>query len=443
MKKRHVFVFDIVGLAPEHLQSMDDLPNISYLAGLGKWVPMEPVFPGLTLPGQASLVTGLPPREHGIVANGFFYPERLEVSFWDQYASLVQGEPIWRSLKRQNPDLTTAAIFWQNTLYADADVIVTPRPIHLENEMIQWCYSKPVGLYENLSRELGPFNLMHYWGPMASPKSSEWIINASRSVLKENDPDLLLAYLPHIDYSSQRFGPDDPRVREDLRIADRLIGEFLDTVKAAGIEDRSVFVLLSEYSFSAVSAAVPLNLVLRRAGLVKTREIGGKEYLDLEMSKAFAMVDHQIAHIYIRNGGEEAVRKVLEETDGVQFVLNRDEQKKYGTDHGRCGDLIAISRPDRWFSYYWWESPEMAPKFAFTVDIHRKPGYDPLELFFDPRTKSIPMDTSLIKGSHGYPADDGKRMAVFLIGGKGLDDPGIGERIRTVDVKPLIENLLK
>ncbi len=442
MIKKHVFVLDIVGLGPQDLQSMDDLPNLSYLARSGAWAPMAPVFPGLTLPGQASLVTGAKPSRHGIVANGFFYRDRLEVSFWDQYASLVQAEPVWESVKRRDPSVRTAALFWQNTLYATADMIMTPRPIHLENEMVQWCYSKPVGFYEEAAEELGPFNLLHYWGPMASAKSSEWIMKAAGSVLRKHRPELMLIYVPHLDYSSQRFGPGDPRVRDDLKTADRLVGEFIEEIRAAGLEDRSVVVVLSEYSFSRVSSAIPLNLILRRADLTRVREIKGKEYLDIEMSRAFAMVDHQIAHVYVQRGYENRVRDVLEGVDGIQLVLDREAQKGYGIGHDRCGELVAVSRPEQWFSYYWWESSDKAPRFAQTVDIHRKPGYDPLELFFDPKTKAIPMDTSLIRGSHGCPAADGCGMAVFMAGGKGLDGAIPGPEIDMLDVKRILEGLL-
>ncbi len=443
VKKKHVFIFDVVGLSPEHLGSMDDLPALSHLARSGKWAPMEPVFPCLTLPCQASLLTGLDPCRHGVVANGFFYRDRLEVSFWDQYAGLVEGERLWESVKKDNPDLRAAVLFWQNTLYATADMIITPKPIHLEHEMIQWCYSKPVGFYEGLARGLGPFSLLHYWGPLASSQASEWIAKAAREVLREQRPELMLIYLPHMDYSSQRFGPDDPRVREDLRVADRLLGEFLEEIKIAGLEDRSVVIVLSEYSFSRVSEAIPLNVILRRAGFLSVREIAGKDYLDIEMSRAFAMVDHQMAHIYVKEGSEKRVRDVLEKVDGIQLVLDKEEQKKYRINHARSGELIAVSQPDKWFSYYWWEQADKAPSFAYTVDIHRKPGYDPLELFFDVQKKAIPMDTSLIKGSHGCPPEGGQRMASFLIGGKGLDKLDIGEEIKMTDVKGVVEGLLK
>ena len=439
---RHLFVFNIVGLSPKHLQYLETLPAFSYLISNGTWVPMKPVFPCLTIPAQASITTGTYPCEHGMIANGLFYKDRLEVSFWDQFRSLLQVEPFWERIKRVRPELKTAILFWQNTLYGNSDIIITPRPIHTEHQLIQWCYSKPVGLYEELARELKPFELLDYWGPFASSKSSRWIMNAAITVLKQQRPHLMMIYIPHLDYSSQRSGPEDPSVLEDLKVVDELIGNFLDETKRMDLLESSVFTIFSEYSFSRVTEAVCLNRLLRQAGFLKIREIEGKEYLDYEMSTAFAMVDHQIAHVYVHNEHEEEVMAFLKTVEGVQLVLNGEQQKEYKVNHERAGELLAVARPDRWFAYYWWETEEKVPDFAHGVDIHRKPGYDPLELFFDSEKMVVPTDTSLIKGSHGASAGQGERMAVFMMSGKAPEDIFIREQIEMVDIMPILEGVL-
>ncbi len=438
----HLFVINVAALAPQYLDNLEELPAFSRLIKNGKQARMKPVFPCLTLPCQASLTTGTYPNRHGIIANGFFDRDRLEVSFWDQYRSLLEARPFWERLKEAKPKLKTAVLCWQNTLYGTADIIVTPKPMHTDDGLIQWCYSKPVGLYEDLARKLGTFDLMHYWGPMASPKSSQWIMNAAISILKTHRPNLMMIYLPLLDYNSQRFGPDDPRLLADLKIIDELIGQFIDELTNLGIKDESTVAVLSEYSLSEVCGAIVPNLLLRRAGFLNIREIGGREYLDIEMSRAFAMVDHQIAHIYVENGYEKEVKDLLEGIDGVAQVLDKEQQTTYQVNHRRTGELLAITAPDRWFAYYWWDNPEKAPDFAHSVDIHRKPGYDALELFFDPEKKNIPTDTTLIRGSHGSPAAGGERMAVFLISGKGVGELDISANIDMVEVAPMLERLL-
>ena len=440
---KHLFVFNVVGLSPQHLEYLEGFPAFSHLLKNGKKAAMKPVFPGLTIPAQASLATGAYPCEHGMIANGLFYRDRLEVSFWDQYRSLVQVEPFWERIKRDNPEMKTAVLFWQNTLYGNADIIVTPRPIHTEHEMIQWCYSKPVGLYEALARELKPFDLMHYWGPFASVRSSRWIMDAAISVLRNHRPNLMLTYLPHLDYSGQRLGPEAPQILDELKLVDELIGNFLDELERTGLQKDSVVAVLSEYSMSQVSGAVLINLLLREAGFLSVREIEGREYLDIEMSRAFSMVDHQIAHIFVQKQDEKDVYNLLMGVDGIQTVLNREEQRKYRVDHERSGELLAIARSDRWFAYSWWNSPGKSPDFAQTVDIHRKPGYDPLELFFDHEKMVIPLDTSLIKGSHGVPAEGREGMAVFLISGEGLDRIEPANEIDMVEVTPILEEVLR
>lgn len=439
---KYLFVFNVVGLSPAHLDNPDDLPAFSELIQSGNKAAMTPVFPCLTIPGQASLATGTHPSRHGMVANGLFDRDRLEVGFWDQYRSLLQAEPFWERVKKTNPDLKTAVLFWQNTLYGNADIIITPKPMHTEHRMIQWCYSKPVGLYEAVAQEIGPFNLMHYWGPMASAESAKWITGAAISVLRKHRPNLMLNYLPLLDYSAQRFGPSSTEVMADLKTVDGLIGEFLEELDRLGIRQASTVAVVSEYSLSDVSGAVCPNILLRDAGLLKVREIEGLEYLDFEMSRAFAIVDHQVAHVYVREGSTREVAELLKGTAGVDMVLNPEEQKQYHIDHPRSGELVAVTTPDRWFAYYWWTNPEKAPDFAHTVDIHRKPGYDPLELFLNPQKTGISTDTTLIKGSHGAPSDGRQRKAAFLLSGDDAGRLALKPEVDMVEVSGILERIV-
>ena len=416
---KYIIVLDIVGLELGHIES-NLLPNVSDIAAQGEAAKMEPVFPALTCPVQTSILSGKYPCQHGIIANGLYDRTRYEVSFWEQSSGLVLADRIWDTVKTTDKSsyslsssmrlsvssLKTAVLFWQNTMYAKADVIVTPRPLHFDDGMQMWCYSKPIGFYDNqLKQKLGEFNLSTYWGPLASSKSSEWICNAAKYTLESERPNLMFTYIPHVDYSAQRFGKKSNQVQDDLKKADELVGDIVDKTVRLGIKDDTQFIILSEYGFNDVEAAIPLNLRLRDKSLLITRTINDKEYIDYEYSNAFAMVDHQIAHVYVKQGFVDQTKKVLEDTQGVDRVLSSQEKRNLNIDHERSGELIAISDRDKWFSYYWWHSSDKAPTFARTVDIHRKPGYDPVELFVEPHTKSIPFDTSLVKGSHGRPAD--------------------------------------
>jgi predicted AlkP superfamily pyrophosphatase or phosphodiesterase len=397
-------LLDVVGLEQKHLDS-GLLPNIAKIAENGEVAKLEPTFPAVTSTVQASILSGKYPREHGIISNGLYDRSTYNVSFWEQSSSLVQAERLWDVVKQKDSDQKTAVLFWQNTMYANSDIVVTPRPIHLDEKIVMWCYSKPIGYYEKLKEKLGEFNLASYWGPLASPNSSEWIANAAEYTLESERPNFLFVYIPHADYSAQRFGKEAVQVRDDLKKADEIVGRLVQKVTDLGIREETQFVIISEYAFNDVSGAVPLNIVLRDAGLLSIRTVQEKEYLDFEYSKAFAMVDHQVAHIYIKDGYEKETRKALEHTDGVSRILDSTAKKELAIDHERSGELIAVSARDRWFSYYWWYDENRAPDFARKVDIHRKPGYDPVELFIDQKTKSIPLEAGLIKGSHGRPPD--------------------------------------
>jgi predicted AlkP superfamily pyrophosphatase or phosphodiesterase len=442
--RKYYIVIDIVGLEFDHLQS-GIIPNISRIASEGESSKMEPVFPAVTCTVQASLLSGTYPNQHGIIGNGLYDRSNHNISFWEQSSNLVETDRVWDAA---SPKFKTAVLFWQNTMYSKANVVVTPRPLHFDDGIVMWCYSKPVGYYDpQLKGKFGEFNLATYWGPFASYKSSEWIAQASTSTLEECRPDLLLTYIPHIDYSAQRFGKRSNQVKNDLKIADGIVENIVQKTVELEIKDESQFVILSEYGFNDVVTAVPLNLKLRDAGLIVTRRIQDKEYLDYEFSNAFAMVDHQIAHIYVKDGFANQAKRALEDVTGVDKLLYGEEKKLVKVDHERSGDIIAISDKDKWFSYYWWYDAERAPSFASKVDIHRKPGYDPVELFFDPSTRSIPQDTTLVKGSHGRPPNpvNEEGLAIYLSNHKsGIlnNNNDSGYLVKAVDIGKYLMSLV-
>jgi predicted AlkP superfamily pyrophosphatase or phosphodiesterase len=403
-KSKHVVVLDIVGLDVSHISS-GLVPTISEIANNGQYGYLKPVFPSVTCTVQASVLSGKYPSDHGIVSNGFYDKENFQVLFWEQSSKLVQSERIWDVLEKKNSNIKTSVLFWQNTMFANSNYLITPRPIHLENGgMDMWCYSRPPNYYEDVSSKIGEFDLLSYWGPFASFKSTEWISKSVEYTLENHKPDLLFAYFPQLDYPSQKFGKNSTQVKEDLRKIDEVVDSIVKKVEKLGLSDETEFIFFSEYGFNDVNDAIPLNKILRQNGLLETRTIKNKEYIDFEYSQAFAMVDHQIANIYLNDHADKIyVRKVLEEIKGIDMICANDKKQKLKIDNNRSGDLIAIADIDKWFSYYWWFDEDKAPTFTKTVDIHRKPGYDPLELFFDPAKKSVSFDTKLIKGSHGRP----------------------------------------
>lgn len=408
-----VLVIDCPALAPEYLADPAVAPNLHRMSTEGACVSLAPTLPAVTCSVQASILTGRPPGEHGIVANGFYERDLAEVRFWEQSARLVDAPPFWTRLK---PRPTVAMLFWQNSLYADVDCMLTPKPLHTDAGLVNDCYGRPADLYPGLREALGEFPLHHYWGPLAALPSSDWIARATEHVWREQSPELCLTYLPHLDYNTQRRGPAVGGLAEDITALDRLVGRLAQMAADDGAE----VVVLSEYGLSPVTRAVALNRHLRQAGLAAIREVAGREYLDFGASQAFAMVDHQVAHLYCVGGarGEtEAAaaraREVLSGIDGVAEVLTLEEQDERGANHHRSGELLCIAEPDAWFSYYWWLDDDRAPDFARTVDIHHKPGYDAVELFADPATRSIPLEASLVRGSHGR-AGPGDPTGVFL-----------------------------
>ena len=424
-------VINVAGLSDELLA---EIPLLAALGSRGARLGLEPILPAVTCAMQATLTTGEPPSRHGIISSGLYFHDTAEVRFWEQSAHLVNAPRVWdlpvRSEKKKgapprHPQFKVAMLFWQQSLYGTADVVLSPKPIHGPgDQLIQDCYSRPGDLYARLAagesalepgQPRGPFNLMHYWGPMAGIGSTRWIADASLAVWRDERPDLLLTYFPHLDYSGHRAGPGSEAHRAAARELEPLAAALL----AAAETDGARTIVLSEYSFLPVRRSVAINRALREAGLLAIREVAGGEYLYPGDSRAFAMVDNQIAHVYFPQTRDLAadtrkVRTLLEGLDGVAEVLGPDEKADRGLDHVRSGELVALAEPDAHFVYYWWDDDAKAPPFARTVDIHSKPGFDPAELLFDPAKRSIPLSADGIRGSHGLVLEGGRGWGVYL-----------------------------
>jgi len=407
-----ILVAIVAGLSPRMVRDSARCPNISSMAESGTFVPLKPVLPALTCTMQATLTTGLDPSGHGVVSNGYYFRDTAKAELWQHSARLINRPRIWDMLREKNDKLTTAALFWWNTLYSTADIYMNVAPVHTaKGETISSCYSKPRGLYDECESALGPFPLHNFWGPMSAIESSRWIAAATMRVLEKYSPALTLTYLPQLDYSSQKYGPDADLTLKDVAAIDEVIGDLRKRANANGAK----LIVISEYSLMPVRGDVPLNRVLRKNGFIDVRTVADREYLDTGNSAAFAMVDHQVAHVYVNDKTRlEEVASVLRATDGVDEVLIGVEKEQRGLDHANSGELVALAAKDRWFSYYWWLEEDRAPDFAHTVDIHRKPGYDPVELFLDRERRCIPTDASLVKGSHGLVSDNIDEMAVLV-----------------------------
>jgi predicted AlkP superfamily pyrophosphatase or phosphodiesterase len=366
----------------------------------------ESFFPAVTCTAQAGFRTASLPRDHGMIANGTRLPDLRKIMLWEQSSALVHGQRIWSRYRANGRKV--GMMFWQQSLGDDdLDLVLSPAPIHKHSGgMIQECYEKPAGLNRSLLRQVRrPFNLMHYWGPLASRKSSAWITDATCALLRDPQfsPDLLFSYLPHLDYDLQRRGPGSPQAARSLDFTLECIGRIKIEAQTNGYH----WLFYGDYAIQPVSGAAFPNRRLFEAGLLKTREIKRMLYADLFASPAFAMVDHQIAHVYCRDDrATAAARDALATLPGVESVLDREEQVELGLDHPRSGDLLLIAHPGQWFAYPWWTEKKHAPDFATHVDIHNKPGYDPCELFFGWPPPSVSMDTNRIRGSHGRPGDN-------------------------------------
>ena len=423
-------------------------PRLKALADRGWRRSLREVVPAVTCTAQASFLTGLSPEGHGVVGNGWYFRDTGEVRFWQQSNALIQAEPLYvtarRRLAEQGRSFKVAKLFWWFNQGAAVDLSVTPKPYYAaDGDKAFGIAGTPEGLTDRLESELGKFPFHTFWGPSAGLPCTAWIARCAASIVRDERPDLTLVYLPHLDYDPQKFGPsgsDLPRLVGEL---DDACAPLLDQARATGAR---VWVV-SEYGHSDVSRHVLPNRILRKAGLLSIRPGPFGEIFDPLTSRAFAVCDHQVAHIHVRDPGEiPRVRDLLAGEPGIARLLSGEERREVGLDAPRSGEIVALSEPDAWFAYPFWLDDRRAPDYARTVDIHRKPGYDPCELFLDPKLALpklrlasrllrkklgfrtlfdvIPLDPSLVRGSHGVPASIVEDRPVLIGDGPTPGEPG-------------------
>ena len=439
-------VIDIVGLSTSVIG--EHTPFLKKYIAAHHLALIEPALPAVTTSVQSTYVTGKWPTETGIVGNGWYDREDCEIKFWKQSNKLVAGEKIWEKAKKADAGFTCSNMFWWYNMYSSADYSVTPRPNYLaDGRKMPDCYSHPAGLRDELQTKLGQFPLFQFWGPGANIKSTQWIADASMHTDDLYNPTLTLIYLPHLDYCLQKMGPDLQAISKELNEIDAVVAQLVSFYEKKGAS----IILLSEYGIAPVNQPIHLNRVLRKEGLLAIRTERGLELLDAGASKAFAVADHQIAHVYINDSAVAGkVKALLSALPGVEKVLDKQEQQAYHINHDRSGDLVVIADANSWFTYYFWEDDAIAPDYARTVDIHKKPGYDPVEMFMRSKLRAgykllrkkaalryvmdvIPLDASLIKGSHGRVAVEDKYKAVLVTA-----NPQPRNSLQPVDVHDII-----
>tara|TARA_R110000765_G_scaffold99186_3_gene186207 strand:+ start:972 stop:2345 length:1374 start_codon:yes stop_codon:yes gene_type:complete len=455
MKK--TVVINVVGLTKRLIG--EHTPFIKSFLEKGKTSYIEPILPAVTCAVQSTYVTGKWPSEHGIVGNGWYFKDECEVKFWRQSNKLVQQPKLWDDLKEKHPNFTCANHFWWYNMYSNVDYSITPRPNYLaDGRKIPDVYSYPANLRDEMQDALGTFPLFEFWGPKTTINSSKWIADAALLTDKKHNPDLTLIYLPHLDYNLQRYGLDFTIISKDLLEIDNVVKGLVNHYEAL---DARV-ILLSEYGITNVNKPIHLNRILRKEGYIAIREERGLELLDAGESDAFAVADHQIAHIYCKDSSTiKKLVRLLEPIEGVEKVLFGEDLKKHHINHERCGDIVVVADKDSWFTYYFWLDDAKAPDYARMVDIHKKPGYDPVEMLTDPKDKLvmakvvgkllkkklgfrtvmniIPIDASLIKGSHGRLTEDKEDYPIFI---SNYTDAINENTITAIQVRNLIEDHL-
>lgn len=369
-------------------------------------LPFHPIAPGplsLTCPAQATLRTACLPDEHGVVASGWYHRDLFRPFFWEQSAALVRGPRVWDAARAAGQ--TVGMAFWQQSLGERLDLVLSPKPVHRHHGgILMDCYTRPEPLYADLCHAIRrKFDLFRYWGPLSGERVGRWETAAACEILRRPDaPDHLFFYLSSLDYAQQRHGPFSPQAAAALR---ETLSQ-LETLIAAARQNQRDWLITGDYAIEPVlvpDGAIHPNRLLLEAGYFHTRDTGGMLYPDFYTSRAFAIVDHQIAHVHVPDPADlPRVRTLLGAVPGIEQIHDAAAQRAM---HIHCpdrsGDLLLIAAPGHWFAYPWWTAPRQAPDYASQMDIHNKPGFDPCELFFSFPPPHTSQNTARIRGTHG------------------------------------------
>jgi predicted AlkP superfamily pyrophosphatase or phosphodiesterase len=414
------------------------MPQLREMTAAGQIVNLIPSFPCVTCPVQANMTTGRLPSAHGVVANGFYWRQKQQVEMWTSPNDCIERPQVWDLLSHVEGAVTSAVWFAMHGVGAEAEYLCTPKPIHNpDGSESLWCYTRPTELYGQLRDEIGHFPLQHFWGPLANIRSTAWIVRSAAIAARRWTPDFFWIYLPHLDYAAQKHGPDSPAAIAAVGELDAELG-CLSAAMRGTYGNELLWLVAGEYVITPVDHVTYPNRALREAGLLSIQQQSDGEHLDLAASRAWALVDHQFSHVFVADadpGTIDLVAGIFRKQPGIAEVLVDQQRGRYGLDHPRSGELILVSEPNSWQAYYYWLDEGNAPGYARTVDIHRKPGYDPVELHVDLATRSIPLDATLVRGSHGAPAVDPGQHTVLLASKPILPD---GPNVADTDVFAIV-----
>jgi len=415
------------------------MPHLSRLVQEGSSARIDHHFPCVTWPSQANMLTGKLANSHGVVANGFFWRDENKVEMWTAWNEKIESPQIWDLLHEKDQGLTSAAWFPMLSKGCGADYICMPAPIHRpDGSEDLWCYTRPQEFYGELLESHGHFPLKHFWGPLANINSTAWIVDSAIDAAKKFHPNFFYLYLPHLDYAAQRTGPDSPAAIAAISELDEVIGRLVSEFESTYEGFETTWLAVSEYTITEVDHVCYPNRVLREAGLLSIDEREDGEHIDYQKSPAWAMVDHQFSHVFVNDADSATIAttaSLFENKEGIEEVLVGKDRAKYSMDHERSGDVILVSAANSWQAYYWWQDDDKAPSFAKTVDIHQKPGYDPVELHFDRQNMCVPLDATLIKGSHGAPPTSDAQRGIALSSTRDLFR---GESIADIDLCQIV-----
>ncbi|MBT2692065.1 ectonucleotide pyrophosphatase/phosphodiesterase [Bacillus sp. ISL-55] len=411
----HLIVISFDCLSEHDVPLLRELPNFkAFIQNSSFCTQVETIYPSVTYPCHATIVTGNFPNRHGIVNNTFIQPGKISPD-WYWHRRHVKGTTLYDEAKKAG--MKTAALLWPVTARANIDYnmpeIFANRP---------WHHQIPVSLSNGSPRYQLEMNSKfgHIRNGLNQPELDDFVLEATVETIKTRKPELMLIHLVDLDSQRHIHGFSSEEALGALHRHDERLGRIMNALKETGIAENSTVVLLGDHSALDESKVVKLNVLFKERGLIQTNASG-----KVSDWKAYCKSCDGSAYIYVKNQNDDAMKNQVadiladllqDKSNGIEAAITGAEANAKGAD-GTAFRMLEASR-----GYYFSESIDG----DYIEEVTEQ----------DARAKKYTF------ACHGYSPEKEGYHTVFFAAGKGIR-PGISiKSMHLVDEGPTFARLL-
>lgn len=413
MKNKYVIVISFDAVSEEDLEFLSKQPNFSKLIKNGALIKnVESVYPSLTYPAHATIVTGKYPKNHGVI-NNTVLDFKNDNPDWYWYRKYIKGDTIFDLAEKSG--MKTCSILWPVTArskitYNMPKIFCTKR---YDNQILKSALAGSKIYQVNMNKKFG-----YLRQGMEEPYLDNFATEVAKKTIRELKPNLILLHLIDSDSQKHKYGIENKEVIESLKRHDERLGEIIESLKLAGIYEDSTIIALGDHSQINVNNVIKLNSILMKNDLINVNGNKIKSY------KAIAKSCDGSSYIYLKNKNDvetrKKVRDILNElknkySNVIEEVYNNEEIKNLGADINA----------------------------SFMIEAKR--GYYFIDDFLGEAIEVIDESSKIkhkLRASHGYLPSRDNYKTFFIAYGKTIKKGVVLEKGKLINHGPTIAKIL-